>query len=468
MSNMQMILFDDGVRRLSVNYVQLRRKSYYYRRAYPRDLKAHFGGATDKVLSLQTRDPAVAARKGKAQADLDTAEWQALRTHRNDPTRTTPADVTRIAKANLRSIGMGPGYEPDPRRDPLGEFLEEKHGDDRDAIWNETHEPSPWDDHLDPVDREMMVVASGKPVEKRLSDALAYYLKEHPKGRQKKFAADKRRSIGHVVKMIGDWPLSTYRRVHAETTRDKLLGNDLKTQSVRRHISDIAAVFAKGIRGFDLQIANHPFTNVTIIAEKEDATKKPSFTLPELQAIATAARLRDDPLRYMAALLINTGTRMSEIVGLQVADIVLEHEVPHVIIQPHMGLVRPLKNKASCRTIPLVGVSLWAAERAVAAAKLHGGVWLFHKYVTIKKGAPPAIQSGSAGTAMNNWIKVSLRIPKTSHCFRHTIRTRMTAAEVPDAIQDRIGGWTGKTIGQSYGDGQALEVMYRWLLTVAV
>ena len=69
---------------------------------------------------------------------------------------------------------------------------------------------------------------------------------------------------------------------------------------------------------------------------------------------------------------------------------------------------------------------------------------------------------------MNKWIKESVHIPKTSHCFRHTIRTRLTAAEVPDSIQDRIGGWTGKTIGQSYGDGQALEVMYRWLLTVAV
>ena len=42
----------------------------------------------------------------------------------------------------------------------------------------------------------------------------------------------------------------------------------------------------------------------------------------------------------------------------------MDADIPHVIIRPHPW--RRLKTKGSERTLPLIGCSLWAAERAVA------------------------------------------------------------------------------------------------------
>ena len=55
--------------------------------------------------------------------------------------------------------------------------------------------------------------------------------------------------------------------------------------------------------------------------------------------------------------------RLSEAAGLAREDIVLDAEIPYVIIRPHPW--RCLKTKGSERTLPLVGASLWAARRAV-------------------------------------------------------------------------------------------------------
>jgi hypothetical protein len=53
--------------------------------------------------------------------------------------------------------------------------------------------------------------------------------------------------------------------------------------------------------------------------------------------------------------------RLSEATGLAIDDIVLDAEIPHLIIRPHPW--RRLKTKGSHRTIPLVGFSLWSAKQ---------------------------------------------------------------------------------------------------------
>ena len=44
-----------------------------------------------------------------------------------------------------------------------------------------------------------------------LSDAYAVYLKD----RLPRFAGDAQRAVGHVYSIVGDFPLNTYRREHA-------------------------------------------------------------------------------------------------------------------------------------------------------------------------------------------------------------------------------------------------------------
>ena len=64
----------------------------------------------------------------------------------------------------------------------------------------------------------------------------------------------------------------------------------------------------------------------------------------------------DDELRWLIALISDTGMRLAEATGLLVQDIRVDTEVSYVVVQSHSW--RPLKTKGSKRHIPLVGKAL--------------------------------------------------------------------------------------------------------------
>jgi len=64
--------------------------------------------------------------------------------------------------------------------------------------------------------------------------------------------------------------------------------------------------------------------------------------------------------QLLVKLLINTGMRPIEAIGLELADFVLDHEIPYVHVRQNS--VRVLKTPHSERCIPLLGVSLDAAK----------------------------------------------------------------------------------------------------------
>ncbi len=47
-----------------------------------------------------------------------------------------------------------------------------------------------------------------------------------------------------------------------------------------------------------------------------------------------------------------------------------------------------------------------------------------------------------------------------------TLRDRLRAVSCPKAVMDSIGGWSGQSIGDNYGEGYALSTMQEWLLKV--
>lgn len=69
----------------------------------------------------------------------------------------------------------------------------------------------------------------------------------------------------------------------------------------------------------------------------------------------------DDDRRWLIALISGTGMRLSEAAGLCSTDIVLDEGIPFLQIQAHSHL--RLKTTSSIRKLPLVGCSLWAANR---------------------------------------------------------------------------------------------------------
>ena len=163
----------------------------------------------------------------------------------------------------------------------------------------------------------------------------------------------------------------------------------------------------------------------------------------------------DDDLRWIVALVSDTGARLAEIVGLAKEDIDLDHpDGPVVHIRAHPW--RGLKTRGSARTVPLVGCSLWAARRAVEAAD---GSYLFPRYV--REGV---CNANSASAALSMWLKGYVPEGRTMHSFRHSMRDRLRAVECPSDIVDQIGGWSAISVGEGYGRGYPAPILRKWLL----
>ena len=159
----------------------------------------------------------------------------------------------------------------------------------------------------------------------------------------------------------------------------------------------------------------------------------------------------DDDLRWLIAMISDTGMRLAETAGLHVDDIVLG-DVPYVYVKPHSW--RSLKTASSERKIPLVGASLWAAKRI----KSMSDSYCFPRYVNGVK-----CNSNSASAALNKWLKTATKQDVVIHGLRHTFRDRLRAVEAPLDMIDQLGGWSLQSVGQGYGDGYSIEKLSEWM-----
>ena len=192
-------------------------------------------------------------------------------------------------------------------------------------------------------------------------------------------------------------------------------------------------------------------------AEGRDAKKRQPLSPDNLKTLQAKCRSADDDLRWIVALLSDTGARLAEITGLALADLNTEAAIPHVVITPHPW--RSLKTTESERTIPLVGASLWAAQRVKACAK-DGQQFAFPRYI---KGG--TCNATSASAALAKWIR-STGMDHTPHELRHTMRDRLRDVQCPVDIANAIGGWsigTNTSEGDNYGNGYNLRVKLEWL-----
>jgi integrase len=287
-----------------------------------------------------------------------------------------------------------------------------------------------------------------KPKPVHLSEALERYLTEHKRGGEIHFSRDARRAVGIVTEIVGDKPLRDYMRDHARAVRDAMMINHA-TSTVRRQLDSVNAVFNFGRREFDIQCSN-PFEKMQIAREGLDAVKRLPFSNEEFARISAACHEKDDSIRWIVGLQLMTGSRLAEIVGLRREDVFLDHEIPHIWIRPHEVLGRSLKNPGSERLVPLLGVALWGAERAIESPG--GNSWLFPRYA-----ADNDIRATHASNTINKWLRRTLGIPKTTHSARHSMKDRLRDAEVPEELAKALMGHGTRTVSDSYGTGFTLQ-----------
>lgn len=291
-----------------------------------------------------------------------------------------------------------------------------------------------------------------------LSEALNVYVSLKGANKGKTFQAAAERACGYLVDACGLKDLNEYTRADALAFRDALVARGLAGSSVSRVFNSVTAVFNFAVSEHALNIAN-PFTR--IFHDKTAGVVKrlpiPSDDLCKVQALC---KQYDDDVRWLIALVSDTGLRLAEAAGLLMRDIVLDADIPHVTIKPNSH--RSLKTEGSERVVPLVGVSLWAARR-LADQGIQSDQPVFHRYN--KKGTTNA---NSASAALNKWLKPHVPKRCTMHSFRHSMRDRLRSVNCPTEMIDQIGGWSHDSIGKNYGVGYPLEQLSQFMTLACV
>ena len=126
-----------------------------------------------------------------------------------------------------------------------------------------------------------------------------------------------------------------------------------------------------------------------------------------------SCRALDDDLRWLVAIISDTGMRLSEAVGLRQEDLHLDNVVPYLEIPRYC-------NETTCK-------------------------------------------SNSASAATNKWLKTVIGNAYVIHGLRHSFRDRLRNVGAPTDLIDQLGGWSLKTVGQGYGEGYSLELCGLWM-----
>ena len=283
-----------------------------------------------------------------------------------------------------------------------------------------------------------------------LSIATQQYLQLKGNGRPKTFHQAALRNAGVVIKICGDKVLSEYRTTDAGKVRDILIKRGLNVLSVKRTFTTIRAIINLAIKENGLDIRN-AFSSIYM----PDAQIKKRVSIPvnTIREIQQTCFETDDDMRWLIALISDTGMRLAEAAGLHIYEIHLDEEIPYIDLKPHLW--RRLKTITSKRQIPLVGASLWAAKRLKTNAS---SCFAFPRYTDGER-----CNANSASNALNKWIQTHVRDDIVIHGFRHAMRDRLRAVNCSSEMIDQIGGWSSEKIGEGYGEEYTKTALFKYL-----
>ena len=283
-----------------------------------------------------------------------------------------------------------------------------------------------------------------------LLDAVEMYLTIKGKT-DKTFIRTDRRNGTYVAKVLGNRPITSYATSEAAQFRDWCFEQGMSLNTVKRVFTAVRSIINLTMREHGIKGTN-AFSG-TFMPDKADASPRPPIPNDILKVIQQQCQSTDDEMRWLVALISDTGMRLSEAAGLLREDIYLDNDIPYVDIKPHPW--RRLKTSQSQRKVPLVGCSLWAARQALTASSNH---YLFPKYCNDR-----GCKSNSASAALNKWLKQVAGPEYVIHSFRHSMRDRLRALHCPSDMIDQIGGWSSGKVGEGYGEGFNLVSLWGFL-----
>ena len=289
----------------------------------------------------------------------------------------------------------------------------------------------------------------------RFSDAWNYYAKV------KAFDFTTRRDIKHkqfwdrFITIVGNQPLTTanIREAQAKFAEVKL-NEDVKPQSIKRGLTTVLAAFNAYVEEHQLEVLvkRYKIQQTAVTNDRVSYNEKQLCRLWEL--LRDRQRDISDEVRLALTLMIQSSLIASEIQRLSVSDLVIKGHRNYEGVA--YVAVRSGKTKDRVRPVPIV-VGLDLVEEL--AHKVKNDEHLL--------GRLSAQTESSMSRQLNNVIK-QIDDNLTSYSLRHGWLDRALNKDVPESVQDRVGGWSGGNNSKKRGYAKLADTSIERLKTYAM
>ncbi len=175
------------------------------------------------------------------------------------------------------------------------------------------------------------------------------------------------KALSNFREAVGDVPMYELERHHAMQFRAWWLKR-IKSKGLKPHTGnkDINALRRMITTNYDIDAVQHTNPLARVRLKDEAQVPRMPLTVEQIRAACKPGALGKiaPEFHLLFRLLVNTGMRPVEAIGLELEDVILDHDVPHIYVRKNR--VRGLKTAHSERLLPLLGVSLNAAQELAA------------------------------------------------------------------------------------------------------
>lgn len=262
----------------------------------------------------------------------------------------------------------------------------------------------------------------------------------------------RRLALANFIAVVGDKPVGDVTREDARLFQgwwaDKVkAANGAGANQANKQLGQIGAMLGRVTDELRIDIGS-PFAGLSI---RELKARRESFTREWVEAVLlapTALKGLNRDARIAIYLAVETGMGAEEICSLRPEDIHAFDELPYVHVASRMGAEQ--KTAFRDRVIPLVGVSLLAAQASPNGVERYAG------------------RNASLSTAVNKFMRENDLLPSDRHSLyslRHSFQDRLNDVGAPERMQADLMGH--RFDREKYGRGHTLEATQRVLAGMA-
>ncbi|WP_027168348.1 DUF6538 domain-containing protein [Mesorhizobium sp. WSM3224] len=434
-------------------FLQLRGGRFHYRRRVPKEVKDLAGQGESIRRALTTTDRAKARTVRDLYEAADNALWASLMIGGSPQFARV-----RYKSAIKRAESLGFVYRPLAEiltAEPLETILQ--------RVESTISEP-PKSPTLDAVGGMVQ-----RPDDK-ISDALNLYFSEIARDelrtkspdQRKRWKAKRQMSVALFIELVEDKPMTLITRDDARKVHKYWLDRvapeqgpgDRSASTGNRNMGNLRTLYAAYFRHFGFPEQKNPFADLSF-SDKSKRSRAPfptEWIRDKILAPGGLAKLNDQA-RGIVLAFVETGCRPSELANLHADVIHLDHEVPHISVEPREDPEDPreIKTESSVRKVPLVGVALEVFKKHPEG---------FPRYKD---------REAQLSATVNKHFKKQMLFPTNRHTvysLRHSFEDRMKNARFDEELRRML---MGHAIHRpKYGEGGDMKMWREELMKIAL